>query len=106
LTTAACSPPSGSEAAATAASTCASSVTSQTAQRRPLASAAAFTLASVRPQTVTVAPSRAIATAQANPMPLPPPVTSAAIPSIAPAMTFPCSQNGCRCNDSGGDPVT
>src|SRR4051812_41808963 len=82
--------PVGSQADATARSTSASSVTSQTTNRTLAPGAAAFSIsavasarrASVRPAIVTCAPSAANRFAHPSPIPLPPPVTSAAIPSM------------------------
>ena len=82
--------PVGSVAAATARSTSASSVTSHTtycavapgAATAAISSTASASRASVRPAIVTCAPSAANRFAHPSPMPLPPPVTSAAIPSM------------------------
>jgi hypothetical protein len=74
-------PPEGlpSAAAATAASTWSSTVTSATTHRapEPISAAAASSFDWVRPQMVTTAPSAARRAAVPRPMPLPPPVTSA-----------------------------
>jgi hypothetical protein len=73
-------------AAWTAFSIWASSVMSATTKRAepPAASirrTVSFRVSSVRPVTVTRAPSAASARALARPMPLPPPVTSAVLPA-------------------------
>jgi len=75
--------------AGTAALVAASSVTSATTQRAvsPNSLAACSRRSCVRPQMVTVAPSATRRRAAPRPMPLPPPVTSAAYPSSAPTTT-------------------
>ncbi len=67
-------------AASTAAVICSSSVTSATTYRTPSSLAACCNRVSVRPQMTTSAPSAASRRAQPRPIPLPPPVTSAAVP--------------------------
>ena len=86
-----CSAPARSVAAATAAFTWSSSVTSATTHPAPSSAAASSRRACVRPQIVTVAPSAISAAALASPMPLPPPVTSAPYPSSAPIVSLPLS---------------
>ena len=83
------SPPAGAIAAATAARTSASTVTSHTAYcvvtpgaaTAVISATASARRASVRPAMVTWAPSAASRLAAPSPMPLPPPVTSAVMPA-------------------------
>ena len=90
------SPPVGSHANATAAATCSSIVTSATIERiepsspttDEISATALANFSSVRPQIATCAPSAASRAADASPMPLPPPVTSAVQPGDAHHATF------------------
>src|SRR5262245_7503218 len=84
-----CRAPKASTVARTIASTCASSATSARTQiARPPAASTSRTVSSPpaasTSATVTAAPSRAKPSAVARPMPAPPPVTSATLPSRSP----------------------
>ena len=117
----------GPAAAATAAPTCSSTVTSATTYRAvPTGSpadaddaatcsssvTAAASLSSVRPQIVTCAPSRTSRVAVPSPIPLPPPVTRAVYPAMPVAVAVPSVTDRPppgRCRDpsscgSGGRP--
>ena len=75
------SPPNASTAVATAARTCPSSAVSPATARPPVSAATSSSGSGRRPVTTTFAPSRANMRAVAAPIPVPPPLTIATLPS-------------------------